>query len=80
VVFCIRFWCDFTRKLEPILARSAEAQPQRLRMLARARPTRKTLSLFIFEISPRRISFLVAKGVFWWWRLALVVVKITNLR
>ena len=40
-------WCDFTRKREPILARSAEAQPQRLRVLARARPTRKTLSLFL---------------------------------
>ena len=62
------FWCDFTTKSELISSKMAE--PCRLSPNACAgkpalAPPEKPFALF-FEISPRRISFLVVKGVFWW--------------
>ena len=62
------FWCDFTTKSEPILSKMAE--PCRLSPNACAgkpalAPPEKPFALF-FEIPPRRISFFVEKGVFWW--------------
>ena len=61
----VRFWCDFTTKSEPILSKTTE--PCRLSPNVCAgkpalAPPEKPFALF-FEISPRRISFLVVKGV-----------------
>jgi hypothetical protein len=58
-------WCDFTTKSELISSKMGE--PSRLSPNACTRtrplaPPEKPFALF-FEISPRRISFLVVKGV-----------------
>jgi hypothetical protein len=46
-------WWLSTRKLEPILARSAEAQPRRLAGAStRCAPPEKTVPCIIFEIPP----------------------------
>jgi hypothetical protein len=38
-------------------------------------PPEKPFALF-FEFPPAEISFLVVKGVFWWWRVALATWRI----
>ena len=53
-------WCDFTKPLEPILARSAEAPPPVPAKLERA-PPEKPFAFLRFP--PAEFLFLVEKGV-----------------
>ena len=63
-------WCDFTPKSEPISEKMAKAQPRRLRACNARSPHQKNpLPIFLFP--PAEFLFSVAKGVFWWWRVAL---------
>ena len=69
----VRFWCDFTTKSEPISSKTVEScrlSPNACAGKPALAPPEKPFALF-FEFPPPRFLFLVVKGVFWWWRVAL---------
>ena len=68
-------WHNYTTTLEPISSKMRKLSPDACGRITPARPHQKN-PLIHFFIPPRRDFFLVEKGVFWWWRVALATWRI----